>query len=151
MTFAGSSVPKLDPKLIGYLLANQHGAKFLVATTTTSYASLFILQTNQTAMALGGYQGWDRILTPVQLAQEVADNTVRFFYIPTGGGFGGGASGSGAVASGDVDQTGDLTQWVRTNCSAVPSSLWQTGASTAGGFSRGTGGLQLYSCAKLVK
>ncbi len=68
MTFAGDQVPTLPAQLLSYLLANQKGAKFLVATTTSSYASLFILQTNQPAMALGGYQGWDHILTPAQLA-----------------------------------------------------------------------------------
>ncbi|HLG69365.1 MAG TPA: glycosyltransferase family 39 protein, partial [Chloroflexota bacterium] len=64
MTFSGAQANSLDPQLIRYLLAHQGKARFLVATATTSYASLFILQTNQPAMALGGYQGWDRILTP---------------------------------------------------------------------------------------
>jgi hypothetical protein len=161
MTFAGSQIPTLGSKLIDYLLANQDGAKFLVATTTSSYASLFILQTSQPAMALGGYQGWDNILTPTQLAQAVAGNTVRFFYIPARRGgdqlspTAGGQGPAGASRlPGDADATAGLTQWVEAHCSAVPSSEWQTTTSGSSAFGRGGfggGGLQLYSCASLVK
>ena len=162
MTFAGNQTPALGAKLIDYLLAKQDGAKFLVATTTSSYASLFILQTNQPAMALGGYQGWDQILTSSQLAQAVADNTVRYFYIAAGRGgqysrpgsgqitpAGNGQSTTGASAlPGDTDATGPLTQWVTAHCSAVPSADWQT---TTGNAAAAGGGLQLYSCASMVR
>jgi hypothetical protein len=200
MTFAGSQTQTLSTALIDYLLAHQGGARFLVATTTSSYASLFILQTNKPAMALGGYQGWDRILTPTQLAAAVANNTVRYFYISAGRGaqfsrFGSqptqratgtttGATGTttgaastttgaastttgaastttGAASTagtsqlpGDSDATGDLTAWVEAHCSAVPSTEYAGTTSTgAGGDGRGGmgGGLQLYSCASLVK
>ena len=43
-----------------YLQAHQGTARYVVATATSSYASLFILQTNQPAMAFGGYQGCPR-------------------------------------------------------------------------------------------
>jgi hypothetical protein len=157
LTFAGTQTPTLDPKLLSYLSANQHGARFLVATTSSSYASLFILQSDQPAMALGGYQGWDHILTPQGLAQMVAKNTVRFFYIPAGGGGSRsqGAFGNlpGATPTGSADATADLTQWVRTNCAAVPTALWQsTSGSGNGSFGgRGAGGQALYSCAGLVQ
>jgi hypothetical protein len=165
MTFAGNQTPALSAKLIDYLLAKQDGAKFLVATTTSSYASLFILQTNQPAMALGGYQGWDQILTPAQLAKAVAGNTVRYFYIAAGRGAqfsqpGGGQitpAGSGQSAAGasslpgDTDATGALTGWVAAHCSAVPFADWETTIGNAVGGSFGGGGLQLYSCASLVK
>ncbi|MGH2345691.1 MAG: hypothetical protein ACRDG4_10730, partial [Chloroflexota bacterium] len=112
--------------------------------TTSSYASLFILQTNQPAMALGGYQGWDNILTPTQLAGMVADNIVHYFYLPAGG-FGSGSFGAAgptaAVAGGDTDATGALTAWVRDNCSVVSPSVWQ-----GSGDGSGRGGPQLYSC-----
>jgi 4-amino-4-deoxy-L-arabinose transferase-like glycosyltransferase len=81
ITYAGSNLPTLDSGLLHYLEVNQGKDRFLVATTTSTYAGLFILDTNQPAMALGGYQGWDRIVTPTQLAKLVADGTVRFFYI----------------------------------------------------------------------
>ena len=64
--------------------ANQGADRFLVATPTSTYASVFMLATDQPALALGGYQGWDRILTPPN-CRMVADDTVRFFQLGGGG------------------------------------------------------------------
>ena len=82
LTFAGPNWNRLDPGLVSYLETNQGSADYLVATTSSSYASLFILDSGRPAMALGGYQGWDRILTPVNLENIVARGGVRFFYLP---------------------------------------------------------------------
>jgi hypothetical protein len=65
ITFAGSTTPTLDSGLVTYLEKHRGGARYLVATATSSYASLFILKTGLPVMALGGYQGWDKILTHV--------------------------------------------------------------------------------------
>jgi hypothetical protein len=156
MTFAGDQWDSLDQDLVRYLLANQGDVTFLVATPTSSYASLFILATDQPAMALGGYQGWDRIVTPERLARLVRDGVVRYFWIngasgpgngpsngqgngPVGGpgrgqGFGAGqadgrggqADGQGIVSS-SQDATGDLLAWVRESCEPVPAEQWQAG------------------------
>jgi hypothetical protein len=146
MTFAGEGWNSLDPGLVAYLVANQGSARYLVVTPTSSYASLFILATGKPAMALGGYQGWDRILTPEQLAGLVADGTVRFFYLSGGGALPGGFGGPGGQ-----DATADLTVWVRASCTAVPAQAWQSGPTAAGssGFGRGFAaqGQQLYDCA----
>jgi len=134
-----------------------------VATTTSSYASLFILATNQPAMALGGYQGWDRIVTPTGLATLVADGTVRYFYLPAGRGGAatparqGFAAGAARTSTGSSNATGDLTQWVYAHCPVVPAARWHTGtaASNRGGQAAGApgpagagrGGQQVYDCA----
>ncbi|HEY7295690.1 MAG TPA: glycosyltransferase family 39 protein [Dehalococcoidia bacterium] len=124
MTFAGAGWDVLDPGLVRYLEARQGNARYLVATPTSSYASLFILATGRPAMALGGYQGWDRILTPGQLARLAGDGVVRFFYLPAGGSTAPGPGGGNGAGTND-----DLLAWVRTNCTAVPSSAWQTASS----------------------
>jgi hypothetical protein len=122
-------------------------------------------------MALGGYQGWDRILTPSQLAHLVANGTVRFFYLQAGGtggfqggqGFGGqfgqnAPGGAGSVANQLAATNDDLINWAQSTCKAVSASTWQTstagGSTTAGSSSGGAGagffgggGLQLYDCA----
>jgi 4-amino-4-deoxy-L-arabinose transferase-like glycosyltransferase len=130
LTFAGPNWNHLDPVLVSYLEANQGSAHYLVATTTSSYASLFILDSGQPVMALGGYQGWDRILTPTQLAQQVADGVVRFFYLPQ---HRGGAARQATDSS--LDGTSDLVAWVNANCTIVQTADWQS-----------AGGLQLYDC-----
>jgi 4-amino-4-deoxy-L-arabinose transferase-like glycosyltransferase len=130
LTFAGTDWNHLDPALVSYLEANQGADQYLVATTTSSYASLFILDSGQPAMALGGYQGWDRVLTPDLLAQQVADGVVRFFYVPPPR-----SGGSRQVTSSSLDGTSDLVTWVSNHCSVVQDGGWQS-----------TGGLQLYDC-----
>lgn len=157
VTFAGDQWNSLDAGLVQYLLAHQGAARFLVATPTSSYASLFILATEQPAMALGGYQGWDRILTPAKLAKQVADGTVRFFWIngaATGAGSGatrgpaiqqpGGQDGGQPLVSSSQDATGDLLAWVRESCEAVTPEAWQTGGQDARGYS-------LYDCAAVAR
>ncbi len=126
MTFAGTDWNHLDPALVSYLEVNQGSADYLVATTTSSYASLFILDSGQPAMALGGYQGWDRILTPGQLAQQVGDGVVRFFYLAQQRG------GSNRQATdSSLDGTSDVVDWVETNCSVVQNGGWQSDRRTA--------------------
>jgi hypothetical protein len=84
-------------------------------------------------MALGGFSGSDPILTTDQLAALVANGTVRYFLINgTGGGPGGGQS--------------ELTTWITQNCTAVPSSEWQSSTSNSSGFGGFGGASQLYVC-----
>jgi len=148
----GSRASSLDQGLARYLEAHQGTARYLVATpSSTSYGDAFILATGRAVMTLGGYQGWDRILTPTGLARLVANGTVRYFYLPTSsnaGGFGpggqGGPGGASTVASSLARTNDDLTTWVQQRCTVVPTTAWQTSTTTTGS---GTGDAQLYDCA----
>lgn len=125
-----------------------------MATPTSSYASVFMLATDQPVMALGGYQGWNRILTPDQLAALVKEGTVRFFYLN-------GASGANAtgrvnnIASGagvnvaTLDATADLSAWVQSSCTVVSTATWQ-GTGTAAATTTATQGQQLYDYAAVT-
>jgi hypothetical protein len=152
MTFAGASWNNLDTRLVQYLVANQGSAAFLVATPTSSYASVFMLATDQPALALGGYQGWDQILTVEQLAALVQQGSVRFFYLSGGAS---GATRTGVTAPGvnggivQQDAAADLNAWVQGTCAVVPSTTWQgTGATPAESVAVSSGaGQQLYDCA----
>jgi hypothetical protein len=148
-------------------------ARYLVATTTSSYASLLILDTGQPVMTLGGYQGWDRILTRSQLSQLASKGTIRFFLLPASGadrsrtGLAARASGTSSRFMGSVGITGlpggvdanltnvnnDLITWVQAHCTAVPSSAYQTASRQSSSVGRssvfgsfGDAG-QLYDCA----
>ncbi|HLI50634.1 MAG TPA: hypothetical protein VKU87_02490, partial [Thermomicrobiaceae bacterium] len=167
---------QVDQALINYLLKEQGSTKFLVATPSSTEAAPIILETGKAVMALGGFSGSDQILTTSQLAKLVANNTVRFFLLSGGGGFGGFGGGFGRFGSspeggaqsdrarpqGDnayrrpngaipgFGQSASLTSWVVANCKVVPSSTWESGQSTAG--TSGTnqfdrfGAGQLYDC-----
>ena len=123
--------------LLKYLEAHQGTTRFLFATSNANSASGYIIQTGKPVMAMGGFLGSDPILTTSSLAHLVANNTVRFFLVQGFGGFGRGGGSS------------DLTQWITTNCAAVPSSDWQSTSATQNGFGGGFfgGGGELYDCA----
>ena len=82
-------------------------------------------------MALGGYSGYDPILTPAHLAAEVQSGRVHLFLLPS-------ANLSTAdvarlypeaVAEGrsfQTQYTNQLTYWVSQRCTAVPPAEWQT-------------------------
>jgi 3D (Asp-Asp-Asp) domain-containing protein len=162
---------------VQYLEAHRGQTRYLLATLNAMTAAPIILATGQPVMALGGFSGADRIVTPSELSRLVSNGTVRFFLLNSfspramnrdalppqirafiegrgGRGFGGG-------------QNGDLVQWVSANCAVVPSSLWQpaatqspggAGSPSTGGRGSGTGGFgflgprgggeQLYDCAR---
>lgn len=92
-----------NSSLINYLRTNRNGAKFLVATPYANRASPFILVTGEPVMALGGYSGFDPILTSPELARRVASNEICFFIIPL-------RSNSDPA----------LTDWVGANCRRLP-------------------------------
>ncbi len=150
LTYAGANWNPLNAGLTQYLVANQGNATYLVATTSSSYASVFELATNQPALALGGYQGWDRILTPAQLAAMVGSGAIRFFYISGSASAAvqrTGTNGTNSVSS--TDGTSDLTAWVQSSCKVVAATGTTTNGAAASGNAFGGGGQpQLYDCAK---
>jgi 4-amino-4-deoxy-L-arabinose transferase-like glycosyltransferase len=157
--------------LISYLEAHQGNAKYLVAVPSSMVGDSIILATNKPVMSLGGFSGSDPILTKDQLASLVTNGTVRYFLLNGGGfsgrgqgsfledlppairerieegGFGGGGFGGGAFGGGTQSS---LSSWVTQNCSAVPSSQWQSSTSSTQNpgrsFGAGAAG-SLYDCA----
>jgi 4-amino-4-deoxy-L-arabinose transferase-like glycosyltransferase len=138
----GAAGATADAGLVRYLEAHQGSAKFLVATFNAGAAEPFILTTGRPVMDLGGFMGGDRILTAQQLAEQVRQGLVRYFLV-SGGGSRGGFGGGGA--------NDDLTLWITSNCSAVPSSAYgSTGATSPGGFGDFGGGQPLYDCGRVA-
>ena len=72
-----------QPELEQYLLEQQGQARYLVATPNAPTAAPFILDTDKSAMALGGYNGFDQILSVQQVARLVQQRAVRFFLLPS--------------------------------------------------------------------
>ncbi len=144
--------------LINYLESHQGNAKYLVAVPSSMTGDSIILATNKPVMSLGGFSGSDPILTQNQLAALAANGTVRYFLL-SGGGF---SRGQGSFLEDlppaireRIEEGGfgggtqsSLSSWVTQNCSVVPSSSWQTSASSTQnpgrGFGAGSG--SLYDC-----
>ncbi len=95
-------------RLADYLLTNRGEATFLAATLKADTAAPIILATGEPVMALGGFSGRDPILTRDELAEQVSDGVVRFFWIlPRAG------------------RQIELTRWVIDHCTLVSPRLWQ--------------------------
>lgn len=165
--FGGRDNAAANTGLVRYLEAHQGGARYLLATASSMSAAPIIISTGKPVMALGGFSGADRIVTPGDLSRLVSNGTVRYFLEQAGGrgsrltpgqleelspqareflqGQGGGRGGFGGFGGGG---NADLTQWVSKSCAAVPASQWQGVAATGAipGAGAAGGGQQLYDC-----
>jgi 4-amino-4-deoxy-L-arabinose transferase-like glycosyltransferase len=97
-----------DAGLLRYLEKHQGSATYLVATPSSLSAALFILTTGKPVMALGGFTGSDRILTPAQLAAMVKRGTVRYFLLA-------GATGTGMTLPGAMSPFAGFFGMTRTD------------------------------------
>jgi 4-amino-4-deoxy-L-arabinose transferase-like glycosyltransferase len=128
---AGSGDMGADPKLIAFLEAHADHVRFLAATNTADDAAPLILATGAPVMAMGGFSGYDPILTPARLAKLARGGQVRFFLLPSANLSAAQAlalypTGSASVASFASAYTNRLTQWVAQTCIPVPPGQWQT-------------------------
>ncbi len=124
----------MDSQLLAYLEKHQGTTKYLFATSSSNSAAPYIIQSGKAVMALGGFTGSDPILTLAQFQALVKNNTVH--YVMTGGMGGGGGQGGGD----------SIMSWVQSSCTAVPSSAWQTTATTTGASPATGGTSDLYYC-----
>ena len=151
-----------QPELEQYLLKHQGQAHYLVATANALTAAPFILDTNKSAMALGGFEGFDQILSAQEVASLVQQGTVRFFLLPT---FAHlqlnnlspstlqaikGILQPASLHGASIMQPG-ISQWVNAHCSLVPRNVAEPGTSgTNDTVSLGEGNTlptQLFDCA----
>ena len=136
--------PQVPAPLIAYLRQHAAATTFLVATVDAPSAIPLILATGAPVMAMGGYTGFDPILTPSTLAQRIANRTVQFFYLP--------------ASNLTVEQmqrfypharpiaphfTNALTQWVAQQCRALPPADWGVMHATT---TTTIGPMQLFDC-----
>ncbi len=136
---------QIDQTLLAYLQANTQGVKYLMAVPSSMQGSDYVLATGRPVLYLGGFNGQDKVATPAQLAQMVADNELRFIYADARGG-GGGPGGNQS----------EISTWVASACTPVgfDAAAQNFGApdGTPGGAAPnragGFGGMQvsLYDC-----
>lgn len=113
-----SGAPTTTRKLVGFLEANRHGERYVLATLNTQLAAPIIIQTGEAVMAMGGFMGTDPILTPEKLARMVEDKQVRFVLVPDFSTIG---QRLGAEAPGRP-----IADWVRANGTPVDPALWRS-------------------------
>jgi 4-amino-4-deoxy-L-arabinose transferase-like glycosyltransferase len=105
----GSSV---DTALVSYLLANQDGATWIVATTSAQAAGSLELAAGEPVMAMGGFTGSDPAPTLDEFKQLVADGEVRYVLVSGMGGFGGpGAGGTTSQIDTWAESVGNVVDY----------------------------------------
>jgi 4-amino-4-deoxy-L-arabinose transferase-like glycosyltransferase len=137
MLGATTTLSASEQKLYDYVNAHRDGASYLMAVSSWSEASPFILSTGQEVMPLGGFSGSVPEPTVARAKELVSSGQLRFFLLNgSGSGSGPGLSGGGTTA-----QT--IASWVRSTCRTVPAGHYEGSAATAA--SAGTAGT-LYVC-----
>jgi 4-amino-4-deoxy-L-arabinose transferase-like glycosyltransferase len=174
---AGSSSTTLSSSeraIYDYVSAHRDGASYLMAVSSWSTASPYIVATGQEVMPMGGFSGTVPEPSLAKVKQLVSSGQLRFFLLdgagaptpatsPAGAGTG---TGTGTRAAGGFGGRGAgnatvqaVTSWVQSSCTQVPAqdyaaSSASTGASSGsggagafgGGAFGGGGGGTLYRC-----
>lgn len=82
-TLAQAKEPLADPTTVRYLEAHRGGARFAVATLDAYTASPLIITADLPVMNMGGFAGYDHILTPTTLARVVESGQAQYFLLPS--------------------------------------------------------------------
>jgi len=135
-----------DPRLLAYLAAHSSHDRFAVGTSSTEDAAAIILATDTAAMPMGGFSGYDPILTSQTLASRVATGDVHVFLVPVSNLTVNQAQtlyGQDIAYSGGTFVTqhdNQITAWISDACIPVAPEEWQTVPQLEE--------MQLYDCAR---
>jgi 4-amino-4-deoxy-L-arabinose transferase-like glycosyltransferase len=101
------------PGLSAYLLSHRTGEQWIVATPTGLDAADLIISTGQPVMAVGGFDGPDKILTTDSLVGLIHRGKIRFFIL--------------TVSNGKIQpySSGEIFSWVSDHCTEVPASVYR--------------------------
>ncbi len=72
------NIPGAESALVGYLLSQRIGERFIAATGTAGTAAPIIVATGLPVMAIGGFSGSDPIVDGTAFARRVGEGQVRF-------------------------------------------------------------------------
>ncbi len=96
MNGGGMFSSNVNSELLSYLRENNTGEEYLFATFTTVTAAPYIIDANESVMALGGFNGTDPILTTSELEGLVKKGKVKYFLL-----------------SGDNSGNSELVKWIK--------------------------------------
>ena len=124
--FGSTSLSASQQQLYRYVSAHRDGAGYLLAVSSWSQASAYILATGQEIMPMGGFSGSVPEPTLARVKQLVSTGQLRFFLL-------GGAGGFGGLGRGGADSTtAQVTSWVESACAAVPAADYGGTSGSAG-------------------
>ncbi|MGG0775342.1 glycosyltransferase family 39 protein [Bacillus rugosus] len=104
---------EVDTGLLSYLRKHQTGEEYLFATLTTVTAAPYIINENESVMAMGGFNGTDPILTVSELKNLVKEGKVKYFLL-----------------SGNNSGNSELVSWIKKNGKEISSDEYSTSSSS---------------------
>ena len=113
-----------ERELYDYVSAHRDGASYLMAVSSWSEASPYILSTGQEVMPMGGFGGSVPEPTLARVKELVSSGQLRFFLLSGSGGAAGGGFGGGGTTA----QT--IASWVQNACRTVPARDYGSSAET---------------------
>lgn len=99
---------EVDTGLLSYLQENNTGEEYLFATLTTVIAAPYIIHTDESVMALRGFNGTDPILTVSELKKFIKEGKVKYFLL-----------------SSDNSGNSELVSWIKKNGTVVSTAVLQ--------------------------
>ena len=127
--------------LLDFLRTHRRGEPCLVAAMNSQIVAPIIIETGESAVAIGGFMGGDPILTAHEFSQKVEQGQFRYMLLPepanpnrdpqpgqAGGnrGFGGNPGlGGGFGTGGRGGRQGEIAKWVRERGKPVDPALWK--------------------------
>lgn len=103
---------EVDTELLSYLQEHNTGEEYLFATLTTVTAAPYIINTEESVMALGGFNGTDPILSVTKLKKLIKEGKVKYFLL-----------------SGDNSGNSELVSWIKENGTKVSSDEYSSSTS----------------------
>ncbi|MEC1687502.1 ArnT family glycosyltransferase [Bacillus mojavensis] len=104
---------EVDTGLLSYLRKHNTGEEYLFATLTTVTAAPYIINTDESVMALGGFNGTDPILTVSDLKKLVKEGKVKYFLLTE-------------KNSGNTE----LVSWIKKNGQEISSDKYSSSSSS---------------------
>ncbi|OIS57202.1 mannosyltransferase [Bacillus subtilis] len=118
---------EVDSGLLSYLRKHNTGEEYLFATLTTVTAAPYIINENESVMAMGGFNGTDPILTVSELKKLIKEGKVKYFLL-----------------SENNSGNSELVSWIKKNGKEISSEEYSSSSnstnSTQQGMMRGVPG-----------
>ncbi|NLS41483.1 glycosyltransferase family 39 protein [Bacillus subtilis] len=114
---------EVDSGLLSYLRKHNTGEEYLFATLTTVTAAPYIINENESVMAMGGFNGTDPILTVSELKKLIKEGKVKYFLL-----------------SENNSGNSELVSWIKKNGKEISSEEYSSSSSSTNSTQQGMGG-----------
>ncbi|OEI76430.1 mannosyltransferase [Bacillus subtilis] len=111
---------EVDSGLLSYLRKYNTGEEYLFATLTTVTAAPYIINENESVMAMGGFNGTDPILTVSELKKLIKEGKVKYFLL-----------------SENNSGNSELVSWIKKNGKEISSEEYSSSSNSTNSTQQG--------------